>query len=76
MYESFGYHIISYHIISYHVGKAVCGALRGHPKLQQATLKQLRKHVETELAQDLSEWKDKIRSAAAAFMQAQVQAMA
>ena len=59
------------------MGKAVCGALRGHPKLQQATLKQLRKHVETELAQDLfSEWMDEIRSATTTFMQAQAQAMA
>ena len=70
------YHIISYHIISYHVGKAVCGALRGHPKLQQATLKQLRKHLETALAQDLTEWKDEIKRATQAFMQAQAQAQA
>ena len=58
------------------VGKAVRGSLRGHPELQQATLKQLRKHLETALAQDLTEWKDEIKRATQAFMQAQAQAQA
>ena len=58
------------------VGKAVRGALRGHPELQQATLRQLRKHLETALAQDLTEWKDEIKRATQAFMQAQAQVLA
>ena len=50
------------------IGKAVRAALRSHPELQQATLKQLREHLEAKLSQELAAWRDEIRAATDAFM--------
>ena len=52
------------------VGRAVRAALRDHPELQSATLKDMRQHLEAKMGADLFGWKAEIKASTAQYMTA------